>query len=432
MEYIELENGVKIPVYTREESLTPVYESFGLSYNDSQIVVKAIEYIKQLQRQKNTPRELQMEVLTFLDLWAAVAGHMESMHYYDWICTYSQFFLYAMQNAYDLVEGHVKYLLLGEQLLEEIISVVPGSNVVSQIFDGQGLDFFLSYYFCGEVKEEVLLEYSGDRLCRAMKKIGRPEEAEKISLEIKNRANGLRNARHDGVLDDLRLEGERAWFQYLGVDNWQMLSDEARIELVDAYSIQRMIEYRVLKIWAPVVLAITKVVESELNHILIKPWRDIFASAEFQAPAVSSKKQEKKLARRKQLFTSIKKAATTGPELTLGQLQVLVNNFDDDLMDNCTDAFIRIRSVLDTLFPEFQQLLTHIENCFLARDSEMGIVDLRNASAHPRPDSVNIDWRSSALWLRQLLGTPPLELLTNVRMLKQLSNIALERQNQQS
>jgi hypothetical protein len=190
MEYIELEKGVKIPIYTREESLTPVYESFGLNYNDSEIVVKAIEYLKQLQKQQNTPSELQTEVLTFLGLWAAVAGHMESIRYYDWICTYSQFFLYAMQNAYDLVEGHIKYLLLGEQLLEEMISVVPSLNVVAQIFDERGLDFFLSYYFCGEVKEEVLLEYSGDRLCRAMKRIGRVEEADKISLEIKKEPMG--------------------------------------------------------------------------------------------------------------------------------------------------------------------------------------------------------------------------------------------------
>lgn len=431
MKYIELENGVKIPVYTREESLTCVYESFELSYNDPQIVVKAIENLKQLQKQQNTPRELQMEVLTFLDLWWAVAGHKEPIRYYDWVCTYSQFFLYAMQNAYSLVEGHIKYLLLGEQLLEEMISVVPGSNVVAQIFDERGLDFFLSYYFCGEVQEEALLDYSGVLLCRAMKRIGRVEEAEQISLEIENRANGLRNARRDGVLDNLRLEGERAWFQYLGVDNWHMLSDKARIELVDAYSMQKMIEYRVLKMWAPVVLAITKVAEAELNHAIIEPWREVFASSEFQVVEISSKKQEKKIERRRQLFSYVKKAVTTGPELTLGQIQVFLENFDDDLMDSCTDAFIRIRLVLGNLLPEFQETLTRIKTCFLARESEMSIVDLRNASAHPRPDSANIDWGTSVLWLRQLLGTPPLELLTNIRMLKRLSNTALERRKEQ-
>lgn len=432
MKYIELENGVKIPIYTREESLTCVYKSFELNYNDPQIVVKAIENLKQLQKQQNTPRELQMEVLTFRDLWAAVAGHMESIRYYDWIGTYSQFFLYAMQNAYDFVEGHIKYLLLGEQLLEEMISVVPGLNVVAQIFDERGLDFFLSYYFCGAVNDEVLLEYSGDRLCRAMKRLGRVEEAEQISLEIENRANGLRNARRDGVLDNLRLEGERAWFQYLEVDNWYMLSDKARIELVDAYSMQRMIEYRVLKMWAPVVLAITKVAEAELNHAIVEPWREFFASSEFQAVEFSSKKQEKKIERRRQLFNSVKKAATTGPELTLGQIQVLLENFDDDLMDSCTDVFIRIRLVLGKLLPEFQEIVNRIKTCFLARESEMNIVDLRNASAHPRPDSVSIDWENSVVWLRQLLGTPPLELFTNIRMLKRLSNTALERRKEQS
>ena len=425
MEYID-----GIPIYTRKEALTGTYEYFGLSYGDPQIVIKAIEHLKQTQ-QKNTIDELREAVFLFPSLWSAVSDHAKSAYYHDWTCTYSQFFLYVIQSTYELdLEYWIKYLLLGEQLIEDMISVVPGSDAIARIFDERGLDFFLSYYFCSEVKEEVLLEYSGDTLCRAMRRIGRIEESEKISFEIENRANGLRNAQRDGVLENLRLEGERAWFQYLGFENWRMLPDKARSELVDSYSMQRMIEYKVLKMWAPVVLAITKVAEAELNHVLVEPWREFFASAEFQMPDVSSKKQEKKIERRRQLFTSVKKAATIGPELSLGQIQVLVETFDDDLMDSCTDVFIRIRSVLDSLLPEFQELLIHIQNCFLARESEMSIVDLRNASAHPRLDSVNIDWGSSVLWLRQLLGTPPLELLTNIRMLKRLSNTALERRNE--
>jgi hypothetical protein len=425
MEYID-----GIPISSREEALPEIYEYFGLNYGDSQIVIKSIEYLKQTQ-QKNTIEALRDAIFLLRSLWFAVSNHGESTHYYDWICTYSQFFLHVIQNTYELdLEYEIKYLLIGEQLIDDMSRVVPGLDAVAGIFDERGLDFFLSYYFCGEVEEEVLLEYSGDRLFRAMREIGRIEESDKISLEIENRANGLRNAQADGVLENLRLEGERTWFQYLGVENWRMLPDKARIELVDSYSMQRMIEYKVLKMWAPVVLAITKVAEAELNHVLVEPWREIFASSEFQIPDVSSTKQKKKIERRRQLFTSVKKAATTGPELSLGQIQVLVENFDDDLMDRCTDAFIRIRAVLDSLLPEFQELLIHIHNCFLARESEMSIVDLRNASAHPRPDSVNIDWRSSVLWLRQLLGTPPLELLTNIRMLKRLSNTALDRRNE--
>ena len=419
-----------IPIYTREEALTGTYEYFGLSYGDSQIVIKAIEYLKQTQ-QKNTIEALREAIFLLRSLWSAVSDHWESAHYYDWVCTYSQFFLHTIQNTYELdLEYEIKYLLLGEQFLDDISRVVPGLDAIARIFDERGLDFFLSYYFCGEVKEEVLLEYSGDRLCRAMKEIGRIEEAEKISLEIENRVKGLRNVQQDGVLEDLRLEGEKAWFQCLGVENWRMLTDKARSELVDSYSMQRMIEYKVLKIWAPVVLAITKVAEAELNHVLVEPWREFFASAEFQTPDASSKKQEKKIERRQQLFTAVKKAATTGPELSLGQIQVLLENFEDDLMDSCTDVFIRIRLVLGSLLPEFQELLIRIKNCFLARESEMSIVDLRNASAHPRPDSINIDWGYSVLWLRQLLGTPPLELLTNIRLLKRLSNTALERRNE--
>jgi hypothetical protein len=425
MEYID-----GIPIYTREEALTGTYEYFGLSYGDPQILTKATEYLKQVQ-QKNTTEALREAVFLLRSLWSAVSGHWESNHYYSWICTYSQFFLHVIQNTYELdLEYEIKYLLLGENFLDDMSRVVPGLDAIARIFDERGLDFFLSYYFCGEVKEEVLLEYSGDRLCTAMKEVGRIEESEKISLEIENRANGLRIAQQDGVLENLRLEGERAWYQYLGVDNWRMLPNKARNELVDSHSMQRMIEYKVLKMWAPVVLAITKVVEAELNHALVDPWQELFASAEFQIPDIASKKQEKKIERRRQLVTSVRKAATTGPELSLGQIQVLLENFDDDLMDSCTDAFIRIRSVLGSLLPEFQELLIHIQSCFLARELEMGIVDLRNASAHPRPDSVNIDWGSSVLWLRQLLGTPPLELLTNIRMLKRLSNTALERRNE--
>lgn len=421
-----------IPIYTREEALTETYEHFGLGYNDPQIVTKAIEYLKQVQ-ENNTTEALREAVFLLRSLWSAVSGHWESNHYYDWICTYSQFFLHVIQSTYELdLECEIKYLLLGEQFLDDMSRVVPGLDAIARIFDERGLDFFLSYYFCGEVKEEVLLEYSGDRLCRAMKEIGRIEESEKISLEIENRANGLRIAQKDGVFENLRLEGERAWFQYLGVENWRMLPDKARSELVDSYSMQRMIEYGVLKMWAPVVLTITKVAEAELNHALVEPWREIFASSEFQTVDISSKKQEKKVERRRQLFNSVKKAAITGPELTLGQIQVLLENFDDDLMDSCTDAFIRIRLVLGNLLPEFQEIVTRIKTCFLVRESEMSIVDLRNASAHPRPDSASIDWGNSVIWLRQLLGTPPLELLTNIRMLKRLSNTALERRKEQS
>ena len=49
MEYID-----GIPIYTREEALTKTYEHFGLRYGDAQIVIKAIEYLKQIQQQNTT------------------------------------------------------------------------------------------------------------------------------------------------------------------------------------------------------------------------------------------------------------------------------------------------------------------------------------------------------------------------------------------
>ncbi|ESA37418.1 hypothetical protein N836_03235 [Leptolyngbya sp. Heron Island J] len=52
MEYID-----GIPIYTREKALTETYEHFGLRYDDPQIVIKAIEYLKQIQ-QKNTTEAL--------------------------------------------------------------------------------------------------------------------------------------------------------------------------------------------------------------------------------------------------------------------------------------------------------------------------------------------------------------------------------------
>ena len=425
MEYID-----GIPIGSLEESVSETYQCFDLSFRDPKILPKAIEYLKQKQ-QENTVEAYGEAVFWLRSLWMAVAyQYWTSPHYYDWICAYSQFLLNVIQNTNELdLDYEIKYLLLGEQYLDDLYRALPGLDAIAGIFDARGLDFFLSYYFCGEVKEGVLLEYSGNRLCKVMQELGRIEESEKISFEIKNRTKGLRNAQRDGVLENLRLEAERAWFQYLGRENWRMLPSKERSELIDSYSMQRMIEYKVLKMWAPVVLAITKVVEAELNHALVKPWREFFASAEFKTPDITSKKQKKRIERRKLLFSSVKKAVATGPELSLGQIQVLLEHFDDELMDSCTDAFIKIKSALGILLPEFQQLLTQIQNCFSANNSEMSIVDLRNASAHPRPDSVNIDWRSSVLWLQQILGTPPLELLTNIRMLKQLSITALKRYN---
>ena len=46
MEYID-----EIPIYTRKEALTETYEHFELRYGD---VIKAIEYLKQIQQQNTT------------------------------------------------------------------------------------------------------------------------------------------------------------------------------------------------------------------------------------------------------------------------------------------------------------------------------------------------------------------------------------------
>ncbi|NJL39330.1 MAG: hypothetical protein HC899_23200 [Leptolyngbyaceae cyanobacterium SM1_4_3] len=149
MEYID-----GIPIYTREEALTETYEHFGLRYGDPQIVIKAIEYLKQIQ-QKNTTEALREAVFLLRSLWSAVSEHWESEHYYNWICTYSQFFLHVIQNTYELdLEYEIKYLLLGEQFLDDMSRVVPGLDAIARIFDERGLDFFCPTIFVVKSKKK--------------------------------------------------------------------------------------------------------------------------------------------------------------------------------------------------------------------------------------------------------------------------------------
>jgi hypothetical protein len=417
-----------IPIISHAEAMRATFRRFGLQYGDPYILSEAIKTIEHARRQTEVSalRSSLWEEpdVSFNQLWLAASMHRRRPEYMGWVAAYSQYLLHVVRTTAEL-DHEIKRLLLGDQLLDDVLTVHVGWEAIAGILDERDLDFFFSYYFCGEVKEGFLLEYSGERVCIALNGLGRGEEAQRVAQDVSVRVSGLQRARKDGVLDTLRVEGERSWFHYLGTDNWRMLQENSRKELIDSYSLQKMIEYSVLKMWAPVVLALTKVAESELNLTLIVPWRELLSSSEFQPSSASSKTEEKKIEWRRQLFYAIKRAATTGPELTLGQIQVLIDHFDDSVMDACTDAFVKVRGKLGSLLSDYVDALSRIRNCFHDRCGKIGIVDLRNASAHPRSELADINWPNSVSWLRQLLGTPPLELVTNARRLRELSNKAL-------
>jgi len=414
---MDIVNGIKI--VSHRESLEPVFSFFGLEYDDPALLTAAGRFLREAS--SNADVGFLRGVLWerspgFMGLWGACARHSSR----EWIGVYSSFLLHVVSTTTDL-DHEIKRLLLGEQLISDVVRTSEGRRALNTILDLRGFDFFLSYYFCGEVEGGFLIDFSTEHLDVALRSEGRVERADTLQADAEARKKGLASVGGEGGLANLRADGERAWYDYLGHETWRMLARESRTELTEAFVIQAMIERRFLRDWAPVALALTKVIEAELAVALLRPWKPQFARAEFIEVPTDSRREKDRISWRKTCFDLLKRYGQGGAEPTLGQMQALSGMLDDPLMDRCTTLFAVMRASLGESAAPFLARVEKLFACFKEKVEGKTLVDLRNASAHPRRGEHLLDWRPAVGWLRDLLGTPPAELLSQIREVRRLT-----------
>ncbi len=101
-----------------------------------------------------------------------------------------------MAIAQETKEGdhEIQRLLIGEQLICELSMTQYGNRVIAELYDCRGIDFFLQYYFCGEVSAYTntsLFDFAQRYITRALESLNRAEEISIITQEIEQRKKGL-------------------------------------------------------------------------------------------------------------------------------------------------------------------------------------------------------------------------------------------------
>jgi hypothetical protein len=252
MDSIEVD-GNFIPIVSTAEVVKPVFDHFQRTPGDERIKEDILRTIQQAAKDGGLKR---MRLFLSDDpiLWI---GTLQSAYFFRDTQPLSGYAEWAKAKCDLLVEiarrtreddGIIQHILNYEDFHIEMMSFPFGPRFVTEIYDLRGLDFFLFHYMGGETNahsDEALFEHASC-VAIALESIERYEEAKDVAAQLQARRQRLAEIRREfqapgadvdkPTLEQLRVIGERFWFDYLSEPVWRALAQQSRQELLDAFS----------------------------------------------------------------------------------------------------------------------------------------------------------------------------------------------------
>ena len=351
--------------------------------------------------------------------------------YGRWIATQGRLILEILKRTKE-EDAAIQHWLNYEDFILDLSLTQTGCKIISEIYDLRGLDFFLFHYVGGvtsAVKDKALFD-NAKKIPIALKRVARTEEAIQVEKDIKNRLKGFTRISNqfgpieqtqnetDFVLEKLRLKAERFWNNYLSPDVWKALHNDSRADLMDAFISEIFLENGILHGWSIVILSLCRVIEREMGISLFTPWIGIIRKSSFSEPLNTSSSKRKKIRIRRITYEMLKKCATDPIHPpSLGQLIFVAKFWHDPIMDECTDLFKNVRTIIEKYCPNSTRAMKNItrllEEKYSIGDELASVIELRNAAAHPGRES-SFSWAKYLGWLKRSIGKPPKYILRSL------------------
>lgn len=436
-------NGTK--VVSIESLVEPVYKYFGLSIGDENVIKKIISLINSLINshdiEKIQPYVWDIPNLNISNLKRTVYHAMKDFNlqyidegqdkiykidiettYSKWIETYGSF-IFEVAKLTKEEDPTLQHWLNYEDFIQELKLTQKGNEILVNIYELRGLDFFLIHYMGGETLaiDDSALFTNVDCILDALKSIARYEEAIVLEQEIDKRKKGIKKIQNKYAMPDfeskhnttelMRVQAEKFWVEYFSNQVWKYMQSTSRTELIDSFITESFLENGILQNWSQVALLLCKVIEREISETFFFPWITEIKKSNFTEPKGLSKTQTKKIQARRYTYETLKKCAAEPIQSpTLGQILFMCKFWNDPIMDDCTNLFINIRNKLNHIEPKYSENVTmlaqFIEEKNVLKNEQANIVELRNASAHPGREQ-DLDWKKHINWLKIVLGKPP-------------------------
>lgn len=378
--------------------------------------------------------------------------------------------LYRIAETTREHDDMLQYFINYEDWLTYIVACDFGRQFIVNLYDLRGIDFFLRFFYAEEKTTTPFLFENAQLISVALTALGRSADAQQVKAEIDRRktqwtgfvksSSSLANIEtktllvnfSEGVMggiasapiipsftsvlrkilpskttkepppqkiqksltqsfgpQELRARGKQFWHSYLGGSLWSALTLSSQEMLSNAFVKEALTKQSILSSWSDVVLTLCQVIELETNRALTEQWKDFFKDSTFTLIETTSKKQQRRVAQREKTHQLLVK--TTNGERhapTLGELRFIVAYWNDDLMDQCTNTFARIRSKNENYGKQIKALSAMLNEPIGRTDAD--IIELRNLAAHPRPYE-DIDWTHSTKAVKTMLGKPPVQIL---------------------
>jgi len=314
-------------------------------------------------------------------------------------------------------------------------------QIAVQIYDLRGIDFFLIHFFGGKTTalDDDALWKSAELIPEFLKEFNRIEEAKYFEKELQKRKQKLKEIlseyninkssnQLEEIKNQLKLYGERFWYEYLSINVWNNLSPISRQDLIDSFVLEFFLLRGILNGWSQIVLTLCKVLERELSLVIFNNWTDLIKQSNLKIPddlSIDERKEIKSIETTFKILKSCVKDKIHPP--SLGQMVFILRYWNNELMNRCTSLFsdinIRIKDKSDFL-EKISKLNYWLEERHILDGERPTIIDLRNSSAHPGSES-EYSWDKHIEWLKDFLGKPPKEALKIIVSLKEnLNDIA--------
>lgn len=311
----------------------------------------------------------------------------------------------------------------------ELERVQVGRKAIAELYDIRGLDFFLFHYMGGAtnaLSDSALFE-SAQVVAKALRSMGRTEEAILVETQIAAREKGLEEIKSEfnaisfedsetelSEVDRFRLLAERYWVKHISSQVWKGLHPSSRVDLIDAFIAEQLITFKVLRSWTQVILPLCKIIERELGITFFLKWLNLIQQTTFTESLKHSKKSIRQRAR---TFELLKQCATKNTPPTLGQLTFVLIYLNDPIMDDCTDLFSLIRNSLSEHCDQLDDILFKLKNVLTTSYTLNGegatVGQLRNAAAHPSEEGI-YSWAEYLVSLKALFEFGPMGILNNI------------------
>jgi len=456
-----------IPIVSVKEIVAPIYSHFNLTLKDNDIIFKACDYLTNLVNTNDRQKircyffdplinyfTLNLAVIyCFNDANDFIVHELRSTSIRGegveierpinkWIEAQGNLIKSLAKSSYE-DDIHLQNWLNYHDFILWLGSTPKGREILLNIFDLRGLDFFLIHYYGGRtvaVADSSLFTHARI-IPDSLRIIGREEEALKIEgdllLREKSRTeikNTLKKTDPQNDSKRLRIIAEKYWIDYLGLTVWQRLDDESRVELRNAFVIELNLTEGVLKGWYQVAFILCKVVEREMGITFFSPWKELIANSDFADIKTMPSTQQREMKKYYGTYVKVKNAASGDKIPTLGELINFIQLWYKDLPKQYTALFFNIRNELHpdlNYQKKLQELVTNIQLKKQINGKSANILVLRNKSVHPGQENL-FEWKGYSGWLKESIGKPPVSLLFNIvielrypplKMLEEMSSV---------